>query len=307
MKQLTFLLFTFGIIATLTAQNCEIPNPSFEVWEDVTDDFDEDLDPETFILPSPHVPLIRLFAQAFVDFLGEAFDIEKAETFLGMIRTEDSTDGNYAMQLQIDSSLTFADDFVFFDCRQIPKALLLDVKHVGNNPDTLSTAIQFVDEIDIFSTDESLIRASGISEIIVNGDTDFETIEIPISDNNLQVIPDTAFINIIFSGDPSNPKSHYFIVDNLRFDFGSSTHQTNLNEAVKIFPMPFSNQLNFENENDQLVGNIYSMKGELLKTISVKPGHSNIKINESLDAGNYLLELIDTNRNLRSTYNIIKG
>ena len=254
MKQLiTFLLFLQ--VSFLSAQFCDIANGDLEVWEDVSDivELSEPLPPETILLPEGYFGFLRFLFSALGDILGglagdELFDF--AEDLFGVDRVTDATSGQFALQLGGDENLPLADLIGVFDCSlAIPDTFYIDVRHVGNGTDTLFIQGSLGPDSEIPFDTLTLINdvaASFSHTLVSNQDTEYETLAIPVVDNENGIDSDTLILFMLVSGDQeflASGELSAFRLDNLRFrngnvlaldDFDLSGHFASSHNYIQI-------------------------------------------------------------------------
>ena len=252
-KLITFLLFFQ--VSFLSAQFCDIANGDLEVWEDVSDivELSEPLPPETILLPEGYFGFLRFLFSALGDILGglagdELFDF--AEDLFGVDRVTDATSGQFALQLGGDENLPLADLIGVFDCSlAIPDTFYIDVRHVGNGTDTLFIQGSLGPDSEIPFDTLTLINdvaASFSHTLVSNQDTEYETLAIPVVDNENGIDSDTLILFMLVSGDQeflASGELSAFRLDNLRFrngnvlaldDFDLSGHFASSHNYIQI-------------------------------------------------------------------------
>ncbi len=310
------LLYTFLLLCSicLQAQFCPIPNGSFEDWEDITLELDTTgtLPAETVLVPENFFPFIRLFLASFGQVFGAVTDIDLAQDYLGVERSEDASNGNYSLKLVGNSILPLADAAAIFPCDGVlPDFLYMDLKHVGTGRDSMDFYLTFGQTVIIPEDLNDLFRTSGfiVGQVVADINTEWATLELPITDNEVGISADSVFLWFINSSDSlsiANGEESYFLIDNLTFNQFSATHEPELNQAVKMYPMPFRDKLYFENENEILNARLYDTQGRLKSRFEVEAGTSERDMQFLLESGNYILELYSEKQQARSHYNIIK-
>ena len=317
MRNTFLLLFSFLLLAGtgLQAQECDLPNSSFEVFEDLTIEFDTTgtLPLETITLPEGYFSFIRLFFLAFDVTIGN-LGLDVAENFFGITQVDNATDGESAVLIGGNSLVPLADLSSSFTCDgALPQNLVMDIGHLGTRIDTLNLIVAFGENTIIPNTQEDFLNTAGFIsvQLIADQEIDYQEFSFPITDNMNGVSADSVFLTMIvlsdtLSLDPGEQAG--FLIDNLRFMSEPSSVETpELAAPVKVYPMPFSENLFIENENEALEAKIFDTAGKLIKTFDVQPGVSDYNMQELQNSGNYILELRGTEVNQRSTYNIIKG
>ena len=309
------ILLLIGALSSLSSQECEIPNSSFENWEDLTIQFDTTgtIQSETILLPEGYISFIRLFFLSFENIFGQPLDQLTADALLGVSRSENASEGDFALQLGGNSILPLADVFGLFDCGQLPDRLLFDLAHLGDRPDTLTVNIFFNDSSAIPQTQADINNISGFggAQLIADAEIGYTEFSLDIEDNMNNVPADTMFLLLLVDSDTmtvDNPNDYGFLVDNLRFEFDqpSNNHTPELAAPVKVYPMPFDESFSIDNENGELDAQIYDINGRLVTTFSVSPGTNTYDMAPLQGSGNYIMELRAEGIRERSTYNIIK-
>ena len=179
------------------------------------------------MLPESYFGLFRFFISSFTDLFevltGEEL-IAASSTFFGLYQSTDATDGEFSLQMQADTTFSFTDVFTAFECPgELPSSFCFDLKHVGGGADTLSIIGTFDEESNLSFDEYGLTEASGfftVDTLVVNGDTDWVSYNIPIIDNMNGVSPDTALLFFVLSSNEDSLAlgvESYFLIDNLNF------------------------------------------------------------------------------------------
>jgi len=309
----TLLVLFIGLNTTLSAQ-CEIPNGSFEDWVDLTLVFDTTgtLQPETVLVPENFSSAFRLLFAAFDQLLGGVTDQELAGDYLGIERSEDASDGNYSMKIGGNGVYPLADALSTFECDgELPARFAMDINHVGNVADTLNLIMTLGENTIIPQTQQDLLATSGYynASLTVDQTTGWSTIEADINDNANGIPADSVFIWLIASTNEealANGEESYFLIDNMRFMNESGVSHKELAAPVKVFPMPFDDHINIQNDNAKLQAEVFDLQGRLVKSFTVEPGASKSDMQHLGPSGNYILQLSSEDKEEHSTYNIIK-
>lgn len=227
--RITYAIFLLFFASYAFAQPCSIPNGSFESWEDLTSEFDESgiLPPGTIELPEGYIGFFRLFFSSFLDLFevlsGEEL-IEASTDFFGLYQFSDATAGDFSMQMLPNEEFPFVDAFTAFECGgELASSFCFDVKHVGDISDTLTILGIFDEGANLSSDEEDLMDVSGyfiVDNVILSGDSDWTTYNIPIIDNMNGVSPDTAVLFLYMASDQnllSAGEESYFLIDNMHF------------------------------------------------------------------------------------------
>jgi len=226
---LTFIIL-FLASFSFAQTTCTIPNGSFETWIDLTDDFDEtgELPAGTIMLPENYFGIFRFFISSFLEifetFTGDEL-IEASSMFFGMYQSTDASEGDFSLQMQADETFPFVDAFVVVPCveEELPSSFCFDLKHVGTGTDTFSIIGAFDEESTLALDDYGTQDASAffiIDSIILEGDTEWISYNIPVVDNMNGISPDTALIFMIMSSNEDSIAAgveSYYLVDNLNF------------------------------------------------------------------------------------------
>jgi len=317
MKNIFTTLSIILFLSTISVgQSCPIPNGSFEDWVDITEVFDSTgtlLPAETAVIPENYLSAFRLLIGAFTQVLGGISDADFAADYFGIGRSEDASDGNYAMKLQTNALIPFSDVLSIFECgSELPPTLEIDIKHIGPSADTLALFVTLSDSLTIPLDPADLLAARGFvsTSFAVAGTTpDYTRFSIPITDNENGIAVDSVLLWMIATGEESQvgaDEESFFLIDNIHFGELSNNYTPELEQAVKVYPVPFNEKLFIDNENDKLEGKIYDLNGRLIKTLSLDKGISQQDMQDIDISGNYILELFSSEKNQRSTYNIIK-
>lgn len=249
---LTFIILFLSSLS-FAQTTCTIPNGSFENWIDVTADFDEsgELPAGTIMLPEGYIGLFRFFISSFLDifevFTGDEL-IEASSMFFGLYQSTDATDGDFSLQMQNDTTFAFVDAFVVVPCveEELPSSFCFDLKHVGTGTDTFSIIGAFNEEAELALDEYGLMEAGAFflaDSIILEGDTEWISYNIPVVDNMNGVSPDTAIIFMVMSSSEDSLAAgveSYYLVDNLNFKLEgvlplattslNGVHQNNFNK-----------------------------------------------------------------------------
>ena len=126
---------------------------------------------------------------------------------------------------------------------------------------------------------------------LLNPAADFQTFEVPIQYFDPVVIPDSVIV-VLYSTYPNSPNSGSVLwVDDLSFDFTSSTDEFDALVDVKVYPNPFAELVQIEIQalekgNIELVGAV----GKTYFKIPVETGHQKIELKTvELAPGNYFI------------------
>ena len=239
---LSSILFVLGITTSVFSQVCEVPNGSFETWEDLTSEYEyyADLPSETIMLPENYFGIFRLFLSAFTDLFetltGEEL-VTAAASLFGISQSTDASDGSFAARIGGDEYYPFADLITIFECTSdLPSSFSIDVKHVGEGADTLTILGQITDNSNLAAEESDLEFAAGyfiIDSLTFNSDTEYTTLNVPIIDNMNGVAPDTVIIIVFAAGNQDFLEAggeSYFLLDNMEFQL-----ETVLSLATNIF------------------------------------------------------------------------
>jgi len=235
------LLFVLLGSQGIHAQVCDSLNTDFEIWVDYTENFeDEEPLPEgTVVFPEGYFSFFRTF---FSDVLGILFDalggalggepIEEPmfgviDDAFGFSRTEDASSGQFAVRIGGNEEGAFTDMLGVFNCSGIvPDSFHIDIKHVGRGVDTFSLAGNFQEEVLITDEDPADIAAAYYEvSLEMTGDTEYETISVPVLPGNPELSPDSLISVFVVLGDEavlSSGVESYFIMDNMRFTSNST-------------------------------------------------------------------------------------
>lgn len=314
MNKFLSLIFLSFLFLNASAQNCPIPNGSFEEWVDISSEIDTtgSLPAETVLVPENYFPILRLFLATFEQAFGSVLDIDIAKNYLGIERSDDASDGNYSMKLLGNSTFPLADALSIFPCDgQLPSEFYLDLKHVGTGADTMQVVLTFGETPVIPFDVNDFFTTSGFYSGLVTADIDTEwsSLALPITDNEIGISADSVMVWFILESDTTsiaNNEESYFLIDNMSFDIESSVTNIDLEEAVKIFPIPFIDKVSIDNNNGPLQAQLYHISGAKISSFEVSPGLKDYNLDYLHESGNYILELWSEEKNQRSSYNIIK-
>jgi len=228
--KLALILLIIASSFNVYSQSCPVPNGSFETWEDVTEEFDENgvLPAGTIMLPEGYLGLFRLFFSVFDELFaifGESVEfIEASSKFFGLYQSMDATEGNYSLQLQADDQVPFLDVLTVFECPgDLPLSFNLDIKHLGDSPDTLTIWGSFSDSEEIVLDESQLQDARGyilVENLVLEGDTEWQTYSYPVVDNMNGISPDSVMLFLIMSSVEDSIAAGVessFLVDNFTF------------------------------------------------------------------------------------------
>lgn len=311
---ISLIVLSFCLHFSLSAQNCQIPNSSFEEWEDITFDIDTSgtLPAETVFAPVGYFPFVRILFSALGDALGSIVDIDIAQDYLGVERSDDASDGSYSLKMGGNSLLPLSDAISFFECDgELPSRLSLDLKHVGNGADTLTLIMTFGENLIIPIDPADVVTGAGytVNNFTADQTSIWSTLNLDIIDNNNGMSADSIFLWLITTGDEeyfSTGEESYFLIDNLVFDAESSIAGTELSAPVNVYPMPFIDKFYIDNSNEDLDAVVYDLSGRKITSFDIRSGVSEYDLSTLNSSGNYILEMRSTDGKERSSYNIIK-
>lgn len=315
MRTLYTLLVIVFASGSMLSQACEIPNGDFETWTDLTIEFDSTgvLAPETVIVPEGYYPLFRLFLASFSQVLGAITDVDLAENYLGISRSTNASEGEYAMLVSGNNIFSLSDAFSIFSCDgSLPEEIVLDMAHASTRIDTVDVVVTLSDNSESALTEDDLLATAGYGQqqYILQGDLAYTEVRIPIDDNLNGVAADTVFLWIIVNSDAEQVADGVeagVLIDNIRFENPVGINTPELSEAVKVYPMPFKERIFLDNENEELRATLYNSSGMMIKKFQVDSGTKAYDMSDIQSSGNFILELEAVGKNERSTYNIIKG
>jgi len=313
MRGLISVFFLSFIFVTADGQNCKIPNGRFEEWTDVSLDIDStgQLPTETIFLPDNFFALDRLLSANFDQPLGHITNVELAQAYYGIERSDDASTGQYALKLAGNELHPLSDLAATFTCDgRLPDNLYIDLKHEGVGRDTLDFYVTFGKTPVIPWNLTDLFRTSGfvLGQAIANVSTEWSTLTLPITDNEIGISADSVFVWLIVSSDTLSAMTEesYFLIDNLSFDKSTKTLSQTLSEPVDIYPMPFKNHITIDNDNDKLAAKLYDSSGQLCYSFEVPAGHSRHDLSYIISSGLYILELWNKKNNERTNHSLIK-
>jgi len=312
----TAYLFVLVLILPVYSigQSCPIPNNSFEDWIDLSYDLDSSrtIPAETTLLPEYYFSYSRQLDTMFSDSIGNILDSTVARQYFGVARSEDATEGDFALKISGNQLARKADLAATFACNgQLPTSMNLDIKHVGTGLDTLEVLLTLGEKIIVPDNLFNLFGTSGfiIGEAIANNNTNWATIELPIRDNGAGISADSVFLWFVVHTDIekiANQEESYFLVDNLSFSDGSTSISEEFVENINIYPNPFDDKIFIENDGEHLSGVIYDLEGRKVDKIDILVGHNSYHLSELNTSGTYLLVLSTNNGSQQTTYNLIK-
>lgn len=279
----TFLwtLFFISIINTAFAQ-CDFPEGDFEVWEDVTSTFSDELPAGTIIFPENANPLIRLFLYIIDEsFLEGIFMMVSDPTLLnrailGVERVEDASHGQYALKMGGDSIASTSDLIIVAACGESPDSIFFDAKHFGNTTDSISLFCFVGNFSDLpINEDGSLAEANVNKFMAVNftasgNSNTFQTLAIDFSEVNSNVSPDTIIFWLILDNQKPEDGNEYgcIVVDNFRFMRQRNTTPTReivFIDGTKIYPSLARDVITVESDNNQIKGiQIFDLSGKMI-------------------------------------------
>jgi hypothetical protein len=307
----TFLctLLFITIINTAHAQ-CDFPEGDFEIWEDVTSAFNDDLPNGTIILPLNGSPLIRLFTFILIDgFLDGIFGmISDASLYnsavLGIERSEDASSGQYALKMGGDSIAPTSDLLIFATCGESPDSLFFDAKHFGQTTDSISLFCFVGNTSDIPINENGSVSQTNVNKFVaVNftafGDSpSFQTLAIDFTSVNASVAPDTiVFWLILDNQEPMDGSNYgYIIVDNFRFAREKSTTPTTdiiFVDNTSIYPNLASDYVNINSDKGKIKGiQVFDLAGRIIHTDNTI-NSENYQINVSdFPNGQYIMRIV---------------
>lgn len=232
MKYFYILLFVAHVSA-ISAQDCTIPNGDFELWADFTEQIDtsEPLPENTVMLPEGYFSLFRLF----FSFVGEFFQVltgAELEAFaseaFSVTQVTDASNGIFAAQIGGDENGPLADLIGVFACPlNVPDSFYIDVKHIGTGADTLYLQGAFGESSEVPLDSFALEQLSGAffaHQLTSNEETEYETIAVPVINNNNNINSDTLVMLVLAFGDEAffaDGGESAFIIDNMRFNNSS--------------------------------------------------------------------------------------
>lgn len=238
-----FLLPLFAIIVHFSAQGqCSLTNGSFESWSEL--ELPLELEDGSVItgralIPDNYGPYFRYAVQLFGIFFGDTTSLDQfknnTQDFLGIDRSEDASEGQYALKLYGDEFLNISDIISLGDCNELPASISLDVRHVGTAEDSIGISVYWDKGLNLGSDPENEPIALIQYKEGFETDTDYKTITIPFELVSGEV-GDTLSLNIaaLFS----DPASSYFLFDNIRLNTTAKTDETSIAGLVKTGPNP---------------------------------------------------------------------
>lgn len=248
-----FLLSLFAIIVHFSAQGqCKLINGSFENWSE--QELPLELEDGSVItgralIPDNYGPYFRYAIQLFGIFLGDTARLDQfknnTQDFLGIDRSEDASEGQYALKLYGDEFLNVSDIIILGDCNLLPESISIDVRHVGTATDSIGIYAYWDKGLNLGSDDEN--EPIALIQYIdgFETDTDYKTITIPFEQINSE-IGDTLSLSIaaLFA----DPASSYFLIDNIRLNTIAKTGEASIVGLVKAGPNPSNGLIQIESE-----------------------------------------------------------
>ena len=212
-----------------------------------------------------------------------------------------------------DEVIPFADVLSVWECdSELPPALLMDIGHIGNGEDTLNIILTVADQTILPQTQADLALVSGFAtaSFIVNQDVDYQPIRLDITDNMNGISPDSVLLFMITGMDTiglAGGREAGFLIDNIRFDALSSVSISELSEPINVYPVPFTDRLNIDNQNGDINAKVHDLQGRLVKSFDVPSGNSEFMMSDIQGIGQYILELNAIDKLEKSTFKIFKS
>ncbi len=273
-----FIALSMGAVA-------QIPNPGFELWEDYVDDWTayvyEKPDGWVGALPKGEVRSFSLEKnnESYPPGTGQFSVRIKPDNEQGVRGVIFSNDRADAMVNWLPKP-SFAIDYK-------PAALYLYYKYLPFGGDSLVMQIYFYKLGEIIAN-SYYVTSDSISE--------WTALEIPLS-YETEVLPDSATIYFVTGAYVQHSESMLYI-DNLSFtgfvnELKAPGRQSG---QVLFFYHPASDIIVLEHSNQEnLILNIYSLAGALVKSETIKPTQNQINVG-GLNEGLYLLECTSKER-----------
>jgi|GEM_PF-4195458 len=296
MKRILLLSMLCSLLQFSANAQCIIPNPSFENWsqQEFPLEFEDgSVITGSALMPDNYMSLYKFAFGLFVLAFGDSTDYANFENntqdFFGVARSEDASEGNYALKLYGNSSLDFSDIVGQNECEEIPESFSLDVKHVGIGFDTLVVSAMWDQGLNVGSDEENPPNAfaailEGFSE-----DGSYQTITIPIEKLN-ENPSDTFAINFFTTFE--NYQNSYFLFDNLKFNYSANTQDDFTKNSVQLTPNPARGEFTIKSDiqNGAKV-EILDAVGRIIKNI-VLDDHIKVDLT-GYPTGIYLVKISD--------------
>lgn len=322
MRKYLFSLCLLLLAFNNQAQVCEIPNGNLEVWVDHTPDFEElaeiDLPAETLIAPEGFVSGLRFISilfSSFFDNLGTDNIPGIVSSLFGTQRSTDSSEGEFALRLGADNLFPLADLVSVGACNgSQPVSFSIDLKHVGNTPDTLTIFGVFGESTGLPEDLEQLDDYSAffLEQVINDASTEYQTISIPITDTGNEIVADSFTLFILLSSNEENISmgdTSYYLIDNLQFQGEGNTtaiQNFSLPNQVELYPTLFNHNITINNDNDPLEAILYSSDGKRKAALTIPQGQSDHDLSFITNSGTYLLKMVDPKTKRSVTKMILK-
>ena len=307
----------FSIIALLTLSTStinaqgEFPAGKFENWEDFTNDLGEglNLEAETFLFPEHSLPFLRFaftvtingLVEALLNLGGEPFEL--SQSLLGISRSTEASEGNYALQMAGDTTYNLSDIVIYGGGVSNATGITMDIKHVGTGIDTLfiyaflgnSFNIPPIDDEGNFITDSVNAFFTGGFLWTVD-ESAYSIYDIPFTLNDNGIGSDTLTIWLLALSDinGSNSRSHlaYFLIDNITVQGATSATTDNIVSEVKLFPTLARDIVNFQSDAG-VIDRIMIVTNDGREIMHQKVDRSEGKVDVShLSSGLYFLHMI---------------
>lgn len=218
-KILLFIFLFIGAVHQGMSQ-CEIENPSFEDWTlqpfELVDFNENVLASNDVFLPDSTTTLARflflLFGASLDPSIAAALESDP-QGFIGMQQSTDATEGEFALQLQGGFGIDIADVYHVNDCVEVPDSFYLDVKHTGQEDDTLQIIVIYNEGLGFLPQDTSDLAdfpAYVFTELTFTDDTEYERISLPVIEN-FDAAVDTFYYSIL----ATTHNESFFTIDNL--------------------------------------------------------------------------------------------
>lgn len=311
MKIIFKLFLTLFLIYTVNSVNgqCDFPDGDFEVWNDVTSAFNDELSDGTILLPENANPLIRLFSYIVIEgFLEGIFDMISDpalynRAIFGLERVEDASSGQYALKMGGDSIARTSDLIIIADCGESPDSLFFDAKHFSNTTDSISVFCFIGNSSALpINSDGTLAEANVNKFLAVNftafgTSTSFQTLAIDFDVVNPNVPADTIVFWIILDNQNPADGEEYgcIIVDNFRFrreQNSTPTREIFIADHARVFPNLASDFVNIESPDDRIKEiQVFDLTGRLVHSVpSVNAENHQINIS-NFPNGQYIIRI----------------
>ncbi|MEO1262504.1 MAG: MopE-related protein [Bacteroidota bacterium] len=218
MKKILLLSFLISLCATWSNAQCDYVNGDMEDWTLTPLEFDGVV--SNVWLPDNHLSAVRLITNIFfADFdlapWNTMFE-DDPQLFFGFDRSTDASEGTYAIKLQGDDLTGFSDLVSGIACDTPPDSLRLDIKHVGQNQDTIyiySAIDQNTPSIPAdFTNGLDTLPYYLVDSIIIDGDSAYTTYTFPYFENTDTVDLDSMVFYTFVTHGPNS----YWLIDNIQ-------------------------------------------------------------------------------------------